>query len=200
MQKKRNESEAGSFFREVMMFHVHKAGDRRYPSCPICHKPVLFCPSCHGSMLFQKSERLPDFVVSPIFMYVEGKSASSGTFNMFSSFSDIQEITLGENAFSYLWLDIGDGRADVGKRMVFLIPWSGFTGTRDRVLKETGIKSILFTKTPRSRAAVAKDVFGVYALKWQKGGWVIDPGHPFWVDYKLQLEVELSRLQELMYG
>ena len=176
MNKKDSEKRLGTMMRSYGYF-THKWRDRGYISCPHCHRLVMRCPNCHGDLLLPKAQTLPDFLVAPVYTYIECKQAEESW--SLTDFTENQEKLLAEEPHSWLFLLIGPGPAP-RKQQAYLINWLSFTHKRNAA----DIKSVRFEESPRSRAPLAITLFNNAVLEWEKGeGWKIPMGHLWWSLY-----------------
>jgi uncharacterized protein YbaR (Trm112 family) len=173
-QRKRNEEVFGTMARRYE-FYAHKWRDRGYISCPTCRRSILVCPFCNGSLLLQKAETKPDFLLATSYVYVEAKGADD-SWAFTTSIRPNQRIVAEEHE-TWLFLEIGTGRAPSGK-MAFFVPWERWIEI-EKELIENKHKSLIYAKTKQSRSPVANDVLGEWALVWHKG-WTIPSVHEFW--------------------
>lgn len=179
-----SQSQAETSLRQVMKgegFFVHKWRDRGFVSCPVCHKQIKICPHCKQLMLLPKAQTLPDYLVARSYAYIECKFGRERWSLL--DVSETQETVLdGYPEDSWIFLELSVGRAPLGRK-AYLIPWLVFKDVREKLITE-GQKSVIFSKSSRSRIREADDVFGRYALVWAKSmGWQI-PLYHVWRGYK----------------
>jgi hypothetical protein len=176
MNKKDSEAALGTMMRGNGYF-VHKWRDRGFVSCPTCHTAITICPNCKGSMLLPKAQTLPDFLVAKDYTYVECKQGVESW--SITDFSPTQIEVLDSIPKSWVFLLMGTGRAPLGKQ-AFLIPWDRFKEDRDRMIG-SGMKSVRFENTERSKVLTAYALWLDCMLVWEKGaGWKIPIYHSWW--------------------
>lgn len=173
--RKRNEEQFGKMARRYA-FYAHKWRDRTYIRCPNCHKTIMFCPYCKGSLLLQKAQTKPDFLMAMAYVYVEAKGATD-RWPFSESIRDNQRIVAEEHE-TWLFLEIGTGRAPNGKEAYF-VPWSIWAEIEAKLIEDK-IHSLVFESTKRSKNPTAREILGDYALEWNSGGWAIPSQHYFW--------------------
>jgi len=184
MQKKQSEASLGAMMRSYNYF-THKWRDRGFVSCPSCYKAVMVCPYCHGSMLLPKAQTLPDFLVATSFAYIECKQGEESW--SIKDISEVQESVLDDNPVSFLFLELGTGRAPQGK-MAFLIPWNEFKAIRDRMIAFNK-NSVRFQESKLSKMPTAREMFSDYEMVWAKSlGWQIPITHVWWKIMKVNYE------------
>ena len=173
MNKKQSEASLGTMMRGNGYF-VHKWRDRGFVSCPSCHKAVMFCPYCRSSMLLPKAQTYPDFLVAQEYSFIECKQGEESW--SITDISEVQEKVLDDNADSWIFLELGTGRAPKGKQ-AFLIPWKRFKEDRKNLLG-SGMKSVRFENTEHSKVLTAYSVWLDCMLNWKTGeGWKIPIYH-----------------------
>lgn len=176
MKKKQSETSLGLLMRGLNYF-VHKWRDRGYISCPRCHVLLKTCPVCHEDMLLPKAQSHPDFLIAMKWAYVECKQGGESW--PIGDISDVQQSALNDHHNSWIFLEMGTGRAPKGKG-AWLIPWEEFKEMQRMILAK-GHKSIRFQDTERSKVPTADDAFHPYRLYWQTNeGWTIPEEHEWW--------------------
>jgi len=184
MQKKQSEASLGSMMRSYGYF-AHKWRDRGFVSCPSCHKAVTVCPYCHSSMLLPKAQTLPDFLVAPTFAYIECKQGEESW--SIGDVSEVQEKVLEDNPKSWIFLEMGTGRAPHGKE-AFLIRWEVFKTIREIMLQKD-LHSVRFQASRTSRMPLANSLFSADQLYWVIHlGWQIPFTHEWWKVMKVNYE------------
>jgi len=165
-----------NFKQMVNYYHLfsHKWRDRGYPSCPRCHKQIKQCPYCKSDTLLPKATTYPDYLVTRNYAFVEVKSATD-SYDLYS-LSDKQEEVLEkvdgvDGGSGWVYLEFTDSK------QAFLIKWHAYKRGR-QIASDAGFKSIRAVKTERSRAPLARDIFGNAELEWD-GGWRIPKNHSF---------------------
>ena len=174
--RKRNEEVFGNMARRYA-FYAHKWRDRTYVRCPNCHKTLMYCPYCKGSLLLQKAQTKPDFLVAMDYVYVEAKGAED-RWAFIDSIRDNQRIVANEHE-TWLFLEMGTGRAPKGKQAYF-VPWEVWVEI-EKGLIEKNKKSLIFERTKTTKSPTAREVLGKWELSWESGGWVIPSQHEFWI-------------------
>jgi hypothetical protein len=171
MIRKKAEVELGKMFRSMGYF-AHKWRDRGYISCPTCMRMIRTCPHCNGDLLLEKAQERADFLVAYTWSDIECKA--DDTYWPFGDFSTTQISVLGSSPDPWVFLMIGDGHAPKG-RHAFLIPWHWLLG----FVSNCEHRGVRFSRTERSKAPIASEIFGEFQLVWEKGGWII-PLHHTW--------------------
>jgi hypothetical protein len=167
---------------------------------------VRLCVACGAPQ--PKSERKPDYTISPFGTSVECKNANSRGIWEWSEIDEggarfLQRQYLQENG-GWLFIELGLGRAPEGKA-AWLIPWTRWVNEIEPQLHKTGQKSIRMETlrnndgTPRRGYYGGDVLFEGYEVEWKTYvGWTIPKGHVFWRSYHSKLVSELERLQELL--
>lgn len=191
MKRKRNETQLGRTFRSLG--YVHKFRDRGYINCPQCEKQVSICPHCGGSLLLEKADTKPDYLVALDYVYIEGKGAED-RWDFTSSIRDIQRAVMQEHE-SYLFLEIGKkgGRAPNG-RQAYLVPWEEWLRI-ETGLVERKIASLIYEASKTSRNPTVRSLLSIWELTWQEGRWCVPEDHVFFERH--QRGIEHGRLGRL---
>jgi len=171
MTRKRNESQFKNMCKKYEWMSV-KYRDRQFVPCMNCGKMTLI----------PKSDKKPDYLLAYEWAYVEAKGAKD-TFNFQSDITAVQRETMVQVQESWLFLEIGTGRAPNGKG-AFLVPWKKWIAVESEALFQ-GHKSIRWLpdneeKGNRIRVPLTREVIEDYRLVWEDSCWTIPEDHVFW--------------------
>ena len=163
-----NKQAEGSFVKVAKRYGWgwHKYGDVRY--CIHCHQPL------------PKTERAPDYLLAPVFTWVECKNNdATGRWDWKNDIGPEgnrknQREWLKEHN-GWLFIELGQGRAP-NDRGAFLIPWLDWERLEASLLEQKQYS--LRYRGLRGRLG-ADMMLMQYKLEWNKG-WYIPGHHIFW--------------------
>lgn len=151
------------------------------------YKDASYCPHC--KQLQWKSERMPDYSLSPVIVYVEVKeSLANERFSFKDAITQVQ-IDFFNKYPGYIFLEMGSGRAPKGKS-AYMIPTYMWFALTD-LLESDGFKSFAREESPRG-APGTDDLFEDWSCRWENGGWVIPGDHEWWEEIQARLEIALA--------
>jgi hypothetical protein len=143
----------------------HKYGDVRY--CIHCHHPL------------PKTEKAPDFLAALLYTWVECKNSNStGRWDWAGDIGPDgartgQRQWLTENQ-GWLFIELGQGRADRDQRSCYLIQWS------DWLELEPTLQQKSIRKESHGRFIGGDELFSQHRLVWVNSQWEIPPDHSWW--------------------
>ncbi len=147
------------------------------------YKDVQLCIHCHKPQ--PKSKSMPDYLLTPIPIYVEVKeSGQDERFNFKHGMTDVQREFFSENP-GFIFLEMGSGNAPNGKS-AYMIPTPVWFISTDNLIA-TGYGS--FSREESARGCPGTEIlFSKYKCVWEEGGWNIPWGHIFWLLLKSNVE------------
>lgn len=157
-----------------------KFGDVRY----------TVCPHCNFRYTLPKGKKRPDFIVAPVFTYVEAKNNDARGTWKWTEIGEggdrkLQREWMQEHG-GWLFIELGTGRAPKGKG-AWLIPWQRWENDIEPVLIANEQMSLRHRTYYNNDGTRRGGIFGAdhllagYELVWETNvGWTIPKGHIWW--------------------